>query len=89
MLLLDLIAIITESSLTLRHEKQEIRQKILTKICIKITIFLLFLSFLWTILLCKIETVKSVCIPMQSLKKETIYEDKYLRFKRDKKAVHS
>ncbi len=26
---------------------------------------------------------------MQSLKKETIYEDKYLRFKRDKKAVHS
>jgi hypothetical protein len=37
----------------------------------------------------KIETVKSDCIPMQSLKKETFYEDKYLRFKRDNKAVHS
>lgn len=89
LLLLDLIAIITESSLTLRQEKQEIRQKILTKICFKLTIYLLFLSFLCTIHLCKIETVKSDCIPMQSLKKETIYEDKYLRFKRDNKAVHS
>lgn len=89
LLLLDLIAIITESSLTLRQEKQEIRQRVLTKICFKLTIYLFFLSFLCTIHLCKIETVKSNCIPMQSLKKETIYEDKYLRFKRDNKAVHS
>jgi hypothetical protein len=46
LLLLDLIAIITESSLTLGHEKQEIRQKILTKIsCFKFLIFLLFSFF--------------------------------------------